>query len=399
MEHWQKIVISCLVAAVAGFGLFSAGFAMGERKEGPIFLTGGEGGSAPELIGQAFEEILSSAVDPPSEDAIARGAIKGMIEALKSSEDDYAYFYSPRAYRDFQQLTSGKFSGIGVWLKIKDERLEIVSVLPGTPALEAGLKSGDVITEVDGETLGDLTPAESDRAVNLIKGPEGTDVDLKVERGTKNLAFQITRAQISLPNLTSRVTEDGLGYIQLLGFARDAGQQVRTAVEKLLDEGAEGVVLDLRDNGGGLFPEAISVASVFIEEGPIVIYRAGGGEEDLTYDAEGEAFKDVPVVVLVNEGTASASEIVAGALQDRDRAVVIGTQTYGKGSVQEVVPLPDDSAFKLTTAAYLTPSGRNINGKGITPDVEVEGSPARQFDRAVEVLKGMVLSGTAGGQG
>lgn len=398
MEHWQKIAVSCLVAAIAGFGLFSAGFAMGERQEGPIFLTGGEGGSAPELIGQAFEEILSSAVDPPSEEAIARGAVKGMIEALKASDDDYAYFYSPRAYRDFQQLTTGKFSGIGVWLKIKDERLEIVSVLPGTPALEAGLKRGDVITEVDGETLGALTPAESDKAVNLIKGPEGSDVALKIERGAEKLAFQITRAQISLPNLTSRVTEDGLGYIQLLGFARDAGEQVRDEVKKLTDKGAEGIILDLRDNGGGLFPEAISVSSVFIEEGPVVIYKAGGGEEDITYDAEGDAFKDVPVVVLVNEGTASASEIVAGALQDRDRAVVVGTQTYGKGSVQEVVPLPDDSAFKLTTAAYLTPSGRDINGKGITPDVQVEGSPARQFDRAVEVLKGMVLSST-GGQG
>ena len=398
MERWQKIVVSCLVAAVAGFGLFSAGFAMGERREGPIFLTGGEGGSAIDLIDQAFEEILSSAVEPPSEEAIARGAVKGMIKALKASDDDYAYFYSPRAYQDFQQLTTGKFSGIGVWLKIKDEQLEIVSVLPGTPALDAGLKRGDVITQVDGETLGKLTPAESDRAVNLIKGPEGTDVDLKVERGAKKLSFQITRAQISLPNLTSRVTDEGLGYIKLLGFARDAGKQVRTEVKKLMSDGAEGIILDLRDNGGGLFPEAITVSSVFIDEGPVVIYRAGGDEEDITYDAEGDAFKDIPVVVLVNEGTASASEIVAGALQDRDRAVVVGTQTYGKGSVQEVVPLPDDSAFKLTTAAYLTPSGRDINGKGITPDVEVEGSPARQFDRAVEVLKGMVLSST-GGQG
>ena len=398
MDRWQKVAVLCLVAAIAGFGLFSAGFALGERREGPIFLTGSEDGSAPELIGQAYEEILSSAVDPPSDELIARGAIKGMIKALKESDDDYAYFYSPRAYRDFQQLTTGKFSGIGVWLKIKEERLEIVSVLPGTPALEAGLKRGDVITEVDGKTLGQLTPAKSDEAVNLIKGPEGTEVALEIERGPKDLTFEITRAEISLPSLTSRVTEEGLGYIQLLGFARDAGRQVRAEVKKLTDDGAEGIILDLRDIGGGLFPEAISVASVFIEEGPIVIYRAGGGEEDVTYDAEGDAFKDLPVVVLVNEGTASASEIVAGAMQDRDRAVVIGTQTYGKGSVQEVVPLPDDSAFKLTTAAYLTPSGRNINGKGITPDVEVEGSPARQFDRAVDVLKGMVLSST-GGQG
>jgi carboxyl-terminal processing protease len=397
MEQWQKVVVACLTAAVAGFGLFSAGFAMGERREDPVFLTGGDGSSAPDVISQAYEAIISSAVDAPSAEAIARGAVKGMIGALKNSDDAYAYFYSPRAYRDFQQLTTGKFSGIGVWLKIKDEQLEIVSVLPGTPALAAGLKRGDVIAEVDGKTLGGLTPAESDAAVNLIKGPEGTKVSLEVKRGAQTLSFDITRAEIVLPNLTSRITEDGLGYIQLLGFARDAGEQVRAEVKELTDKGAEGIILDLRDNGGGLFPEAISVSSVFIEDGPVVIYR-DGGEEDVTYDAEGSAFEDLPLVVLVNEGTASASEIVAGALQDRDRAVVVGVQTYGKGSVQEVVPLPDDSAFKLTTAAYLTPSGRDINGKGIAPDVKVEGTPAVQYDRAVEVLKGMVLSST-GGQG
>ena len=227
----------------------------------------------------------------------------------------------------------------------------------------------------------------------LIKGPEGTDVRLGITREGDSLSFSITRARIELPNLQARLTEQKLGYVRLLGFARKAGEQLRDEVEELTEEGAEGIVLDLRDNGGGLFSEAISVASVFIEDGEIVTYR-DNTKEDVVYDAEGEAFEDVPLVVLVNEGTASASEIVAGALKDRDRAVIIGTTTYGKGSVQEIVPLPDTSALKFTTAAYLTPDGDNINGKGIDPDVRVDAEPEEQYRRAVEILQGIVLSET-----
>jgi carboxyl-terminal processing protease len=216
-------------------------------------------------------------------------------------------------------------------------------------------------------------------------------VNLDIQRADEMLTFTITRQKIELPNLQGRLTRQNLGYIRLLGFARKAGDQVRGEVESLTERGAEGIVLDLRDNGGGLFSEAISVASVFIEDGEIVTYR-DNTNEDVVYDAEGEAFEDVPLVVLVNEGTASASEIVAGALKDRDRAVIIGTTTYGKGSVQEIVPLPDTSALKFTTAAYLTPDGENIDGHGIDPDVRVDAAPDVQFDRAVEILQGIVLS-------
>ena len=389
MERWQRYLIIGMAALVGAFAVFSAGFALGKRNEGQILITGGNvSGDGQKLVQEAFDRIMSTAVEPPDSNALARGAIKGMVEVLRKSDDPYAFFYSPSGYRSLRELTTGKFSGIGVWLKVKDGRLEIVSVLPSTPAHDSGLKRGDTIQSIDGDEVGEMT---TDEAVGLIKGPEGTRVDLGISRAGEALSFTITRAKIELPNLQGRLTQQNLGYIRLLGFARQAGDQVRDEVEDLTEDGAEGIVLDLRDNGGGLFSEAINVASVFIEDGEIVTYR-DNKSDDIVYDAEGEAFEDVPLVVLVNEGTASASEIVAGALKDRDRAVIIGTTTYGKGSVQEIIPLPDTSALKFTTAAYLTPDGNNINGEGIDPDVRVDAAPEVQYERAVDILKGIVLS-------
>ena len=391
MERWQKIAIAVLGVVTVAFGAFSIGFSLGSGGDKPAFLGSDRGADSVE---EAYNKILSEAVDPPSEKALVRGAIKGMVEVLQKNEDPYAFFYTPEGYRSFQELTTGKFSGIGVWLKQKEDDLEIVSVLPGTPAQDVGLKRGDVIRSIDGEPVVEMS---SDDAVAKIKGPEGTEVSLAIERGNNDLDFTLTRAEIELPNLLSRTIDDDLGYIKLFGFARGAGDQVRTEVSDLIDTGVKGVVLDLRDNGGGLFQEAVDVASTFIEDGEIVTYRERS-QDDVVYEAKGDAFQDLPLVVLVNEGTASASEIVAGALQDRERAMVIGTTTYGKGSVQEVVPLADSSALKLTIAAYLTPDGRNIDGNGIDPDVEVDGSAAVQRARAVEILKGIVIS-TTGAQG
>ena len=390
MERWQRYVILGLAALVGSFAIFSAGFALGKRDDGRVIVTTDEiSGDGIDLVQEAFDRIMSTAVDPPDPGVLSRGAIKGMVEVLKKS-DPYALFYSPSGYRSLRELTTGKFSGIGVWLKVKDNKLEIVSILPSTPAHDAGLVRGDVILSIDGDEVGQMT---TDEAVALIKGPEGTVVDLGVARTGESLSFSITREKIELPNLQARLTTKNLGYIRLMGFARKAGDQVRAEVDDLTEKGAEGIVLDLRGNGGGLFSEAINVASVFIEDGEIVTYR-DNTNDDVVYDAEGEAFEDVPLVVLVDEGTASASEIVAGALKDRDRAVIIGTTTYGKGSVQEIIPLPDTSALKFTTAAYLTPDGNNIDGKGIDPDVRVDAAPDVQFQRAVEILEGIVLSET-----
>jgi carboxyl-terminal processing protease len=389
MERWQRYLIVTLAASVAALGVFSAGFAVGSQADRPIFAGSDQSGPLTSgSVQETFDRIMEESVDPPNSEALARGAIKGMVEVLRKSNDPYAYFFNPRGYRSLQELTTGKFSGIGVWLKVKEGDLEIVSVLPDTPALRAGLTTGDVIRTVDGEVLGDVDP---DVAIRKIKGPEGTDVSLEIEREGETLAFTITRAEIELPNLEAEMRGADIGYVRLFGFARNAGDQVRAEIEKLEAKGATGIILDLRDNGGGLFTESISVTSVFLNKGKVVTYRSAE-EGDVDYDASGDAVTDLPMVVLINEGTASASEIVAGALQDHERATIMGTTSYGKGSVQEIMPLPDASALKFTTAAYLTPDGRNINGKGIVPDLEVEPGPDLepdlQLQRAIRLLEG-----------
>lgn len=393
MERWQKISIAVLCSLLVVLGSFALGYSLG-RPGDHLPLLGAASDVEDGVISHALDKIRSSAVDPPSEKELARAAVKGMVRELKKSEDPYASFYSPLGYRAFQEYTSGRFSGIGVWLKERGGKLEIVSVLPRTPALKAGLKRGDVIKQVNGDSVAAMS---TDEAVGRIKGPSGSKVELAVSRDGRLLELSLTRRSIDLPNVVSRLQEPGLGYIRLYGFSRGAGRQLRERVQRLTDTGADGVILDLRDNGGGLFSEAIDVASVFIEDGNIVTYKEGSDSETV-YEAEGEAYDTLPLVVLVNEGTASASEIVAGALQDRQRAILVGATTYGKGSVQNVFPLPDASALKFTTGAYLTPSGRDINGEGIEPDVEITGGAAQQKRRAAEILEGIVLS-TAGAQG
>jgi carboxyl-terminal processing protease len=405
MRPWQKGLIAILAALAVGIGVFSAGYSFADRSEPRRLATIGHSDGTPssgavssarglDLVDETFSKIRSMSVDPPSQDELARGAIKGMAKVLKKSGDHYALFYSPRAYRSFQELTTGQFSGIGVWVEDRKGNLEILSVLPDTPALRAGLRPGDVIVSVDGNQVKELS---IDEAIARIKGKEGTDVTLGVRRDDEQLSFTITRATIELPNLMARMTAGNLGYIHLFGFARGAGDQVRQEVEKLTDEGAEGVILDLRDNGGGLFSEGVEVASVFVEDGEVVTYEEKS-QPKVVYNAEGDAFEDIPLVVLVNGRTASASEIVTGALQDRDRATVVGTRTFGKGSVQEVVPLSDSSALKLTIGAYFTPDGTQINGRGIEPDVVVDAGPKVQKHRAIEILRGIALS-SSGSEG
>lgn len=384
----RQTLIALLGAVSIGLASFSFGLVADRPEEKSITSLEDTEGNALEVIQDAYETIVATSAERPSDEVLARAAIRGMIRALKRNDDPFALFYSPSGYRSFQELSTGRFSGIGVWLKQKGKRLEIVSVLPSSPARAVGLERGDVILSVDSEPVADM---DVDQAVRAIKGRPGTEVRLGVDRDGEMLEVVVERAQLQLPNLRSKVVREDLGYLRLLGFARGAGRQVHSEVDRLRSKGVEGIILDLRDNGGGLFSEAIEVASVFIEDGEIVTYRARGSNE-ATYDATGDAFEQVPLVVLVNEGTASASEIVAGALQDRKRGIVVGATTYGKGSVQEVVPLLDSSALKLTTGAYVTPEGRNISGDGIEPDVVVDDEPRIQRARAIEILRGIILS-------
>lgn len=396
MERWQKISISVLAVLIVAAGAFAGGYTVARRGFGPGTATidVDERGAALKIIRDAYQEIRGSAVEQPEEQALARGAVKGMINVLKKEQNDpYALFFSPKAYRSFQELSTGKFSGIGVWLKTEDKVLKIVSVLPQTPALSAGLEPGDIIETIDGQEAAKMP---TDEAVARIKGPEGTEVTLGIQRDSEDLSFTITRREIDLPSVRASLEGDDVGYLRLLTFAKGAGEDVRNQVERLSERGAEGIILDMRDNGGGLFDEAVEVASVFIEDGEVVSYESRT-EEDTTYEARGDAFESIPLVVLVNGGTASASEIVTGALQDRGRAIVVGTTTFGKGSVQRLIPLLDGSALKLTTAAYLTPTGGSIDEEGIEPDIKVDEDPDVQKQRALEILRGMALSNNDSG--
>lgn len=389
----MRLLGALIAALLLATAVFLWGYTAGGGNDGRVVRVGA--GPAPGLVDQVFDKIRSAAVHPPGDKVLERGAIKGMVDILKKRDDPYAYFFSPKSYRSFQELTTGEFSGIGVWLRNQSGRLAVASVLPSSPAQRAGLHKGDVIDSINGRVVKDLA---SEEAVTKIKGPAGSRVKLGVERNGRELVFTLTRTSLELPTVISHLTHSGdYGYVRLIEFSKGAGRQVRRSVGSLTAAGARGIILDLRDDGGGLFTEAIDVASIFLDKGVIVRYRERSGPQRV-YRALGNSLGDVPLVVLVNGGTASASEIVAGALQDRDRAILVGTRTYGKGSVQQVLPLPDSSALKITTAAYLTPKGRNINGKGIEPDVEVTSGARAQRERAIQILSGIAVS-LAGSRG
>lgn len=383
MSGYQKFIVFAVVVIVG-----TVAFVGGYWARGSHVGLGGDAASDLAVIEDAYREIVENADDPPDTEKLVDGAIRGMVGELRKQNDPHALFYTPDDYLSFQELTSGEFTGIGIWLKRKAGSLHVVSVLPDTPAEAAGLRPKDVLVTVDGRDLDDLT---TDEAVDAIKGKAGTVVHLTVDRGGEELQFDITRERLELPNLEAR-TRKGFGYIQLFGFARGAGDQVRTEMRRFVRDDVRGVVLDLRDNGGGLLTEAIDVAGVFIEEGKIATFRQRSGP-DQVYRAEGDAYEGVPLVVLVNEGTASASEIVAGALQDLERARLVGARTYGKGSVQQVMTLADSSAIKLTIGSYHTPDGHDLDGKGLAPDVSVAQRRA-QLGRAFEMLE--ASTGAAG---
>jgi carboxyl-terminal processing protease len=385
MERLLKPWVALLGAAILLALVFLGGYEVAERRAKPPGVSDSSKGF--DQLRSAYGEIVSSAVKPPGEVALARGAIKGMIKVLKRQGDKYAFFFGPKSYRSFQELTTGKFSGIGVWLKQRDGALAVVSVLPSSPALSAGIKPGDLIRKIDGKPV---TRMSTDQAVATIKGPEGSQVSLAIERHGDQLSFRLKRQSLELPSLVSRMLPGNMAYVHLFSFSEGAGDQLRRRVEVFVSDGAKGIILDLRDNGGGLLDEGVNVASVFIDTGKIVTTKSPGAD-DQTYEAKGEAILKLPLVVLVNEGTASASEIVAGALQDHGRAILVGTTTYGKGSVQQIFPVSGDSAMKLTTEHYYTPKGRDINGKGIKPDVVVK-TVADQKPRAVQILKGIITS-------
>ena len=320
-----------------------------------------------------FTEVLSIVqnqyVDevPPKE--LIYSAIKGTLRGL----DPHSSFLDPESYREMQVETSGSFGGLGIEITLKDDILTVVAPIDGTPAYRAGLHTGDRIVKIDGLSTKDMQLVD---AVKRMRGKPGTKVTISIAREgwTEPKDFDIVREQIRVQSVRMVEMGEGIEYVKLRQFQEQSPQDLEAALDKLRKNGMKGLILDLRNNPGGLLTAAVEVSEKFIDDGKLVVYTEGRvRNQNMRFSAHAKrGYSQMPMVVLVNQGSASASEIVAGALQDWGRATIVGTQTFGKGSVQTIIPLSDGSGLRLTTAKYFTPKGRSIHGKGITPDIIVE---------------------------
>jgi carboxyl-terminal processing protease len=413
----RVIVIGITVGAVLAIGLFFAGFAVGlsTRQIQGVSLDLPATNSAPtstlippntsvpiptpsedratlfEPFWRAWGIIHDQYVDQPVDDLkLMRGAIRGMLEVLG---DQHTTYMNPDEYMQANIPLDGTYEGIGAWVDPTAEYLTIVSPMPGSPAEASGLKPGDQIVAVDGE---DMSGVDGNLVIRRVLGPAGSTVKLTIKReGEPNLLeFEIVRETITIPSVISEMLEENIAYIQLTTFAGDTTRDLRIALEDLLVQNPEGLILDLRNNGGGFLNTAIEVASEFIPDGQVMTEKFGDGSEKVYEAISGGLATEIPLVVLINGGSASASEIVAGAIQDRGRGTLVGETSFGKGSVQNWVPLPEDGgAVRVTIARWYTPEGRLIHEIGLTPDIEViqtdeeiEAEIDSQLEKAIELL-------------
>ena len=336
------------------------------------------------LYEEAVDTIERDYYRKVDRDALLNTSLAAAVESLK---DQFSHYFSPKDYTAFQLDTEGKFEGVGMSVRTIKQGLRVEEVYKDSPAAEGGLKEGDVIVAVNGKSLAGKT---SDQSTALIKGPSGSTVEMTLKDGRK---LKLKRAKVDIPIVqseTKRADGKKIGWVRLAGFTSGSGEDVKTAVDEQLSKGAKGIVLDLRHNGGGLLNEAVSTASVFLPDGRVVSTK-GRKRPEHVYNAEGGAISEkIPVVVLVDEGSASASEIVTGALQDRKRAKVVGTRTFGKGVFQEVEQMPNGGALDITVGEYFLPSGRNLGGggvkkgAGVKPDIKASDDPKTETDEALQ---------------
>lgn len=342
---------------------------------------------------ETWDIIHEQYVDQPVDDlALMRGAIKGMLEALG---DRHTSFMSPEEFTQANEALEGEYEGIGAWVDITGDFVVIISPMRGSPAAGAGLQPNDLVIGIDGE---DMAGIPGDLVLRRILGPAGTDVTLTIRRGDDIFDVTITRATIVVPTVEFEMLEDNIAYIGLYNYGEKTTEQLRNALQELLAQDPAGLIFDLRGNGGGYLNTAIQVVSEFIGDG-VVMYEQYGDGETYAYEAiPGGLATEIPLVVLVNEGTASASEITAGAIQDLGRAPLVGVTTFGKGSVQSWIPLQNNAGgVRVTIARWLTPNGRQISEIGLEPEFIVEMTEEDyaegrdpQLDKAIEVLKDLV---------
>ncbi len=325
-----------------------------------------------ELFGKVFELVRKDYVDKPDDTKLVASAISGMLSGL----DPHSSYMDAKKFRDMQVETSGEFGGLGMQVSLESGLVKVVSPIDGSPAAKAGILAGDVITQVDGESIKGLP---LDRVVAKLRGPIGTNVKLAIERQREPKPIEVTlkREIIKQRPVSYRDEGGNVGYIRLTEFNNLAGDELKSAIRnlsvKIPAEQLKGYILDLRNNPGGLLDQAIAVSDTFLPRGEIVSTRGRAPDDSQRFDAKrGDLTNGKPLIVLINGGSASASEIVAGALQDQKRATIVGSRSFGKGSVQTIIPLgQNNGALRLTTARYYTPSGRSIQAQGITPNIEV----------------------------
>ncbi|MEH0074011.1 S41 family peptidase [Pannonibacter sp. Pt2] len=340
----------------------------------PIRLSGAANAAASDtyrqlnLFGDVFERVRSDYVEVPDDAELIESAINGMLTSL----DPHSSYMPPKAFRDMQVQTRGEFGGLGIEVTMEEGLVKVVSPIDDTPAAKAGLMAGDFIVQIDGEQVQGLTLNE---AVEKMRGPVKTDIKVTIRREGRAEPFDVTLTRDTIRIRSVRWREEGdVGYIRVTQFNEQTYDGLQKAIEeissKIGNDKLKGYVLDLRNNPGGLLDQAIAVSDAFLDRGEIVSTRGRNAEETQRYNARaGDLTRSKPVIVLVNGGSASASEIVAGALQDHRRATVLGTRSFGKGSVQTIIPLGANGAIRLTTARYYTPSGTSIQAKGIEPDI------------------------------
>ena len=321
------------------------------------------------LFGDVFEQVRAKYVESPSDQELIEAAITGMLISL----DPHSSYLSAKNFREMQAQTRGEFGGLGIEVTMEGGLVKVVSPIDDTPAHKAGIEPGDLISHLDGKPIVGLTLSQ---AVDKMRGKVGSDIILTVRRGTKKpFDVTITRAIVKIRSVRSRL-EGKIGYIRVTTFSEQADKGIKKAIEKFnkeVGDDLQGIVLDLRNNPGGLLDQSVSVSDIFLDKGEIVSTRSREADDTQRFNArKGDLAKGLPMVVLINGGSASASEIVAGALQDHRRAIILGTKSFGKGSVQTIFPLSGHGAMRLTTARYYTPSGRSIQALGIEPDIKVE---------------------------
>ncbi len=330
---------------------------------------------------QLFTDVLTIVQRSYVEEVSIKDLVYGAIEGMLASLDPHSGFMSPEIYKEMKVDTRGEFGGLGIEISQRDGVLTIVSPIEDTPASRAGLQSGDHILKIEDEYTKDMEIME---AVQLMRGAPGTKITITIMRPDfeKPQAFTLEREVIKVQSVKSKTLESGFGYVRLAQFQERSGDDLAKALEQLRQENGgslQGLVLDLRNNPGGLLDQAVEVADTFLAQGLIVYTQGREADAQMEFSAVQRGTEpDYPMVVLINGGSASASEIVAGALQDHGRAVIMGVQSFGKGSVQTIIPLSDDSGLRLTTAKYYTPNGTSIQARGIVPDIEVQQSEIKE---------------------